>query len=206
MSNIANILQQIKLFSTLTKEELHELGTDATISTYDKHSIIFTQGEISEYLMIVIDGVVSVYKHDSKGNEVVIGYFNKYALLAESASLRKTLLPSTARFQTNGAILKIPLHRFEKFLLSHANVSYAMIQSLLEKMELLQQNIHFTLAASAKDKVLHFYEKNPKLALDLKQYEIASTLGMTAETFSRNISLLLKEKKLIRTTLGYKVS
>jgi CRP/FNR family transcriptional regulator len=155
--------------------------------------------------MILIDGVVSIYKHDSKGNEVVIGYFNKYALLAEAAVLRKSPLPSSARFQTDGSILKISLDGFENFLLSHSKLAYEIIQSLLEKIDLLQQNIHFNLAATSKEKVLNFYQKNPKLALDLKQYEIASILGMTPETLSRNISKLLKEEKLVQTAAGYKV-
>ena len=203
--NIINILKQIDLFSSLNEKELSELASVAHISHYHKDAIVFTQGETSPHVMILIDGVVSIYKHDSKGNEVVIGYFNRYALLAEAATLRRTPLPSSARFHTDGSILKISLEGFEKFLLSHSKLSYAIIQSLLEKIDLLQQNIHFNLAATSKEKVFNFYQKNPKLALDLKQYEIASILGMTAETLSRNISKLLKEEKLVQTAAGYKV-
>ncbi|WP_373029950.1 Crp/Fnr family transcriptional regulator [Sulfurovum sp.] len=203
--NIIDILKQINLFSSLSEKELSELAIVAHISHYHKDSIVFTQGEMSENLMILIDGVVSVYKHDSKGNEVVIGYFNRYSLLAEAAILRKIPIPSSARFQTDGSILKISLDGFERFLLSHSRLSYEMIQSLLEKIDLLQQNIHFNLAATSKEKILNFYQKNPKLALDLKQYEIASILSITAETLSRNLSKLVNEKKLVQTATGYKV-
>jgi CRP/FNR family transcriptional regulator len=203
--NITDILKQINLFASLNDKELSELATVSHISHYHQGSIIFTQGEMSKNLMILINGVVSIYKHDSKGNEVVIGYFNKYALLAEAAVLRKTPLPSSATFQTNGSILKISLDGFENFLLSHSKLAYEIIQSLLEKIDLLQQNIHFNLAATSKEKVLNFYQKNPKLALDLKQYEIASILSMTPETLSRNISKLLKEEKLIQASAGYKI-
>ncbi len=203
--NITDILKQITLFSSLSEDELSELATVTHISDYDKDSIVFTQGEMSDNVMILIDGVVSIYKHDSKGNEVVIGYFNRYALLAEAATLRKTPLPSSARFQTDGSLLKISLDGFESFLLSHSGLAYEIIQSLLAKIDLLQQNIHFNLAATSKEKVLNFYQKNPKLALDLKQYEIASILSMTPETLSRNISKLLKEEKLIQASTGYKI-
>jgi CRP/FNR family transcriptional regulator len=203
--NIIDILKQIKLFSSLSEKELSELAMVAHISHYPKESIVFTQGEMSKNVMILIDGVVSVYKHDSKGNEIVIGYFNRYALLAEAATLRNTPLPSSARFQTDGSLIKISLDGFERFLLSHSKLSYEIIQSLLEKIDLLQQNIHFNLAATSKEKVLNFYQKNPKLALDLKQYEIASILSMTPETLSRNISKLLKEEKLIQASAGYKI-
>lgn len=58
------------------------------------------------------------------------------------------------------------------------------------------------IASSAKEKVLYFYEKNNYLKL--KKYEIASLLGITAETFSRNIKNLIEEGKLERTDDGYK--
>jgi len=204
-TNVLDTLKNIPLFGSLDEKELSELAKISYISSYDQNSILFVQGDTLQYLMILIEGVVSIYKHDSKGNEVVIGYFNRYALLAEAATLRKIPLPATARFQTNGAILKIPLESFETFLHNHPGLSYEIIKSLLEKMDLLQQNIQFNLAASSKEKVLNFYQKNPKLALDLKKYEIASILGMTPETLSRNISKLQKEGELVQTTLGYKV-
>ena len=84
-----------------------------------------------------------------------------------------------------------------------SHVSYVIIESLLEKIQLLQNNIHLNIEPSAKEKILSFYEKNNKLSADLKQYEIASLLGMTPETFSRNIKQLIKDNKLIKTKSGY---
>ncbi|HFS85000.1 MAG TPA: cyclic nucleotide-binding domain-containing protein, partial [Epsilonproteobacteria bacterium] len=86
------VLQQIQIFSSLQRDEMKTLESYSTLSTYQKGEYLFLQGDRSQHLMILIDGVVSIYKHDSKGNEVVIGYFNRYALLAEAATLRKTPL------------------------------------------------------------------------------------------------------------------
>ena len=79
------------------------------------------------------------------------------------------------------------------------------IQSLLEKVDLLQQNIHLNIASTATEKILQLYKQNPALTLDLKQYEIATLLGMTAETFSRNLRKLVKEEKLMKVRTGYKI-
>ena len=76
----------------------------------------------------------------------------------------------------------------------------------LHLFDLLQQNIHFNIASSSKEKILHFYTQNSNLSLDLKQYEIASVLGMTAETFSRNVAKLVKEGKLVKVATGYKTA
>ena len=146
-----------------------------------------------------------VFKHDDKGNEIVIGYFSRYSLLAEAATLRHTPLPSSAKFQTNGKLIKIKIEAFETLFLSHPNISYAIIQSLLKKVELLQQNTHLNTASTTTAKILQLYTQSPTLALDLKQYETATLLGMTSETFSRNLRKLVKDSKLMKVSTGYKI-
>jgi CRP/FNR family transcriptional regulator len=199
------ILKEVAMFSSLQNEELTALAKISHIHVYKEAETLFMQGDVSESIILLIDGVVSIFKHDDKGNEIVISYFNRYALLAEAATLRHTPLPSSARFQTDGKIIKIDLNAFETLFMSHPNISYAIIQSLLEKVDLLQQNIHLNIASTSTEKILQFYSENPKLALDLKQYEIATLLSMTAETFSRNLRKLVKEHKLEKITTGYKV-
>lgn len=202
---IKTIFKNVSMFSSLEEKELFALERISQIYEYKENETLFVQGDVSDSLLLLIDGVVSVFKHDNKGNEIVIGYFNKYALLAEAATLRHTPLPSSARFQTDGKLIKIDVKEFETLFMSHPNISYAIIQSLLEKVDLLQQNIHLNIASTSREKVLQFYKQNPKLALDLKQYEIATLLSMTAETFSRNLKKLVEENKIIKISTGYKV-
>lgn len=202
---INEILKEVSMFSSLEDEELKALIKISHIHRYKKDAVLFMQGDVSDSLMLLVDGVVSVFKHDKKGNEIVIGYFNRHSLIAEAATLRRSPLPSSSAFKTDGAIIKIDLEKFEKIFMAHPNISYEIIQSLLLKIDLLQQNIHFNIAPTSAGKILHFYKENPTLSMDLKKYEIASLLGMTAETFSRNITKLLKEKKLMKTAIGYSI-
>lgn len=200
------ILQEVSIFTSLGEDELTALEKISHIQEYKEGDVLFVAGDVSTVLMLLIEGVVSVFKHDDKGNEIVIGYFNRYALLAEAATLRHTPLPSSARFQTDGRLIKIDIEAFETLFISHPNISYAIIQSLLEKVDLLQQNIHLNIASTTTEKILQLYTQNPTLTLDLKQYEIATLLGMTAETFSRNLRKLVKEKKLLKVSTGYKIA
>lgn len=203
---INETLKEVSMFSSLEEEELKALEDISQIVNYKEGENLFVEGETSDVLMLLIEGVVSVFKHDDKGNEIVIGYFKRYELLAEAATLRHTPLPSSARFETEGKLIKIDIGSFENLFMSHPNISYAIIQSLLKKVDLLQQNIHLNIATTSIDKVFRFYKENPTLSLDLKQYEIASLLGMTAETFSRNLRKLIKEKKLMKVSTGYKIA
>lgn len=202
---VFNIVNKIGIFNSLSSEELMKLSNISTIKHYNAGDTLFLQGDTSKHILILIDGIVSIYKHNNKGDEIVIGYFHRYALLAEAATLKHTPLPSTAKFHSNGAVLRIPLEEFEELLLIYPHFSQCIIMSLLDKVELLQQNIHFNLASSSKGKVLNFYSKNSKLVADLKRYEIASILGITPETLSRITNQLIKEKKLVLVNSKYKV-
>ena len=202
---MTDILKEVYLFSFMNEEELAELSKISSIHHYDKDALLFIQGEESDALFVLLEGLVSVYKHDDKGNEIIIGFFKPYSLIAEPAILKRLPFPSTAMFKKDGAVIKIELDAFEKNFLTNPKVSYEIIQSLLNKIQLLQQNIHFNIASTAKEKILHFYKQNPSLGLELKKYEISALLGMSAETFSRNTKQLIKEDKLQKLDKVYKV-
>jgi len=202
---ISEILKEVEMFKELSKQELEALANISHLHNYRKGTMLFMEGDVLDSLILLVDGVVSIFKHDNKGNEIIIGYFTPYSLLAEPATLRKTPLPSSSSFKSDGTIIKINLEKFEKFFMLHPHISYAIIQSLLKKIDLLQQNIHFNIASTSIEKILQFYTKNPQLSLDLKKYEIASILGITSETFSRNITKLLKDNRLEKVDNGYKI-
>jgi len=203
---ISQILKETYLFSFMNEDELAALTKISSLANYEKNSLLFMEGERSEYLFVLIEGLVSVYKHDDKGNEIVIAFFKPFSMIAEPAILKGLPFPSTAMFKSEGTIIKIRVDAFIKDFIRNPRISYEIIQSLLNKIQLLQQNIHFNIASTAKEKILHFYKKNPSLGLELKKYEIAALLGMTAETLSRNIKTLLKENKLEVSAKAYKVT
>ncbi len=205
-SSLSDILKQIYLFSSMEEEELERLTQICSIHHHKKGSYLFMQGETSEHLLILLEGVVSVFKHDEKGNEILIGLFQPFSLLAEPAILKGVPFPSTAMFKTDGAVVKIELEQFRTLFLRNPHISYEIIQSLLDKIQLLQHNIHLNIASSAKEKIIYFYQKNQDVAVSLKNYEIASLLSMTPETFSRNVKVLCQEGRLFKTEQGYTVS
>lgn len=202
-NRLFTILKEIYLFSRMDDEELERLTKICSIHKYEKDTCLFMKGDTSDHLLILIEGIVSVFKHDNKGNEIIIGLFRPYSLLAEPAILKGIPFPSTAVFKSKGAVIKVKLDIFKEKFLRDPHISYEVIQSLLGKIQLLQHNIHLNIASSAKEKILHFYQQNGRLDSELKNYEIASILGMTAETFSRNLKQLQNEGKIEKTGSGY---
>ncbi len=186
-------LKEIYIFSSLDDKKLSRLVEISHEEKLNKGCILFYAGDLSNYIYVLIEGLIQVYKHDDQGNEVIIGIFNKPSLIAEAATLQGVPLPSTAICKNETKLIKIKLEEFRNEFLSDINIANEIINSLLGKIQLLQQNIHLNLASNAKDKILNFYTKHQKFAKQLKQYEIANILSISQETLSRNLKQLIKE-------------
>lgn len=202
---IEKTLKNIELFKSLSDNQIQRLIEISTLEKCDKDYILFHQGDTSKYLYILIDGIVNIYKSDDLGNPIIIGIFSEPSLLGEAATLQQISFPSTAICKTDVTILKIDINHFINEFLNDINIAKQIIYSLLGKVQLLQQNIHNNIAPTASDKILNFYKYNHQFAQTLKQYEIAALLGVTPETFSRNIKQLLKKGNLIKEGKNYKV-
>ena len=62
-------LKDIPLFSLLNEKELLELQSQMLIHHYDRGSVVFYEGDESEYLHILLDGTVRIYKTSPKGKQ-----------------------------------------------------------------------------------------------------------------------------------------
>jgi len=184
------------LFSSLRTDQFDKLLDLSYIESHQKNSVVFHAGEFSEYLYLILEGEVNIHKHDDNANSITIGIFKENNLIGEAASLLHIPFPSSAIFISDGQIMKIKTKDFEENFMNDISVSNSIVTSLLKKIQLLQQNIHLNIGLNAKDKIMDFYLKNTDLRKKIKQYEIANILSMTPETFSRNLKLLVKEKKL----------
>jgi CRP-like cAMP-binding protein len=59
--SIATILKEVSMFSSLADSELDALEHISHISEYAEGSSLFLQGEVSDSLMLLVDGVVSIF-------------------------------------------------------------------------------------------------------------------------------------------------
>lgn len=204
-TKLKTILKEISLFKGLDDSKLEELVSISKVKEYRKDNTIFYEGEESHSLIVLAEGTVRICKHNSKGDKINIGIFKPYSLVAEAATLKHTSFPATAYCEDDVKIVYIELETFSEKFIADPSVSYMIIDSLLEKIRMIETNIEINIASNAKDKILSYYERSQTLNLGLKNYEIASLLGMSPETFSRNLKKLEKDALILKSDTGYKV-
>ncbi len=175
---------EIQLFSKLSEANLDKLRDQAIVKSLTKESIVFYEGDKSDYIYAVLEGTVKLYKTSPKGTQVQINRFEAPAVIGEYACFEKAPFPATCEFVTEGKIAKIPAsYIFE--LLREEDFALEMIKSLTSKVMILSALVHKETIFSSEAKVAKMLLDNEEIFYKLKHNEIAAILNITPETLSR---------------------
>ena len=185
-------LQSIPLFSKLNEAHLAELQSQMHIHQYEKDSIVFYEGDESEYLHILLDGVVRLYKTSPKGTQVHMHNFAAPEIIALFAAFEKIPFPATCEFLGEGTVGLLPLEKIYNCM-ENVDFSISLISSLSKRMKLLADLLHKETIFTTEAKIADLLLNNASIFARLKNNEIASILNMTPETLSRILTKMKKE-------------
>ena len=185
-------LQDIPMFSALGDSYIKELKNSIHIKHYTKDSIVFYEGDKSEYMYILLEGSVKLYKTSPKGSQIQINRFSAPSLIAEFACFEKEPFPASCEFVTDGIIGLLHFDKLYEYL-NQADFSLELIKSLTGKVMILSALVHKETILSSEAKVADLMIKKIAIFNRLKNNEIASILNLTPETFSRILTKFKKE-------------
>ena len=185
-------LKDIPLFSSLAKEHIEELKDTIHIRRYTKKSILFYEGDHGEYLYILLEGKVKLYKTSPKGTQIQINRLLAPNLIGEFACFEKENFPATCEFITDGAVGLLNFDKLYEYL-NNATFSLEIIKSLTRKVLLLSSLVHQETILSSEAKVADLLIKKEAIFNRLKNNEIAAILNISPETFSRILAKFKKE-------------
>jgi CRP-like cAMP-binding protein len=198
-----NRLREIPLFASLDGETFAQLAEMARLRDYRKGEVLFFEGEEPSALIILTKGVLKLYKTSAQHKEVVLHRFTPVSLIAEAALLHRTPYPASATFETDGEVVLIDAEAFETLFLGNPKLSRLLILSLTKKIKTLESLVERSLIMDAGERVLSLIENSPELFKTMRHYEMANSLNITPETFSRMIKKLLSEGKIRKEGSGY---
>ncbi|WP_228135662.1 Crp/Fnr family transcriptional regulator [Halarcobacter anaerophilus] len=188
-----NDLKDYYFFSSLNDKELKKLKEISFSKKFSKGDILFYKDEKSKYLHLLSKGVVKVYKHDFKDNEIVIHHINAISFIAEIANYEEIPFPANCSFETQGEVIFIDYEKFKEEFLYKKEIAMLFIKSLSQKIIYLEKFINSSVSVDVAAKVAKFIYDNEKSLDSIKQLKIAEILNIREETLSRKISALVKK-------------
>jgi CRP/FNR family transcriptional regulator len=197
-------LREISFFENLSSKELELLGSISRKREFKKGEILFYEKDKPKYLSLLSEGVLKVYKSDSKNNEIVIHRFFKKSLIAEMAVMEGIEYPASAMFESDGTVIEIDFEKFKDNFLSNPEVSFNFFKSLSKKIKYLEDVIALNIVLDATTRTAKYICENED-ALRIKNNQLASYLHMTPETLSRILKKFTKLGFLEKKSTTYTV-
>lgn len=198
-------LKEFYFFSMLNDEEIKELEEISIFKKYSKNEILFYSGDDSKYLYLLTSGVVKLYKHDYRDNEIVIHNINAPSFIAEIVNYEEQSFPANCSFETESEVVMIDYKKFRDRFLHKKEVSTLFIKSLSKKIKHLENFIHTNMTIDINAKVAKFLYDNEQSLDSLKQVKIAEMLNIREETLSRKIAKLIKDGIIMKEKRNIKI-
>ncbi len=180
-------LQKCYFFNNLSEQDIRELERISKKVSYTKGSILFYEKEPADTLILLIEGVIKIYKTDLKNNEVIMRRFRAPSLVAEMATFEEIPFPASASFDTDGTVIIIDFQRFKEQFMDKPGVSSSIIKSLSRKIKNLEEVIDLNIVLDTTARLAKYLYEHEAILDELKNYQIAEDLHMTPETLSRTL-------------------
>ena len=191
------MLERIPYFKALSAAQIDRLEQISIHKSYKKGEILFFEGERSQYLLILLKGILKIYKTSARGREIHMREIRPISLVAEMVNFEETSYPASGVFSTNGEVLKIDYEKFKNEFMSDPKICLELLKSMSEKIRALNAVFDNQVVLSCDGKIAKFISENFDIFMSTKYTRIAKILNVTPETFSRTITKFKKSGALI---------
>lgn len=178
-------------FPMLEKELIHELLGVADIKTLAAGEVLIRTGQNIRSTLLVLDGLIKIYREDEEGNEFFMYYLDAgkacaISLVCALGQERSELMAKAIQAST---VLSIPVDVVNEWMGKYKSWAQYAVSSYRERFEELLQTIDH-IAFRNMDERLVFYLKRHQAQLktnkvDLPFTEIAQDLNSSREVVSR---------------------
>ena len=196
-------------FRRLQPDDRRRLAEVARAHSYPKGSVIFSEGEPSDFFITIVTGRVKVYKATPAGKEVILEIFGPGDPLGATAAYEGRPFPASAVALEDTQCVLIPRGGFFALLEQHPSLVRGLLTGLTHRLVELTTRIADLSGARVEARFARLFLKLAKdigrpggggtlIPLPLSRQELADMTGTTIETCIRIMSRWGKEN-IVRT-------
>lgn len=215
VSEIIHDLRTFPCLSGLKNEDLAAMGEQAHIRTFQKHGILFREGDTANFIFIVKTGRIKLFKTSPEGRELSIKILRPSEYFCCAPLYLDGKYSVSAMATEDSAVVMIPSKDFKEIIgVSVSEIGLRIIRGLCSKIKylsVLAENLSFKdVEQRILTALLHLSEeKAPKeniVSLSVSHQDIASMTGTVREVVSRIMSRLKKEGIIVDSNAkGFKI-
>ena len=134
VKTIGKFLSKIELFNELSEKEISLIGKTAEIKNFKKNTNIFKENNPREYLYIIYQGQVELYKTTPFGDEKRLSIFGRYDFLAEGSLLDDSPHSTSSRALKRTTTIRFSRENFSAFVRKYPDVGLKIIARIAKVM------------------------------------------------------------------------
>jgi CRP-like cAMP-binding protein len=219
MKALTGMLSSVKIFSTLTPEDLQSLAASARVRSYHTNDPIVLQGDISNAMFVLISGCVKVYRTSERGVDVVLALLQAPECFGEMSFIDG--LPRSAGVTAieNTNVIELTADSVHQAVLNSPSLAWSLLTSVVLRFRdqngVLESLVTKDVAGRVADLFLRLSLNHGErwvtlddsvrtptepivIALSLSQSEIGKLIGATRERVSRIMAEMTREKIIAR--------
>ncbi|WP_026753079.1 response regulator [Sediminibacter sp. Hel_I_10] len=180
-------------------ESLHGLKAvfeaHGEVSSFQKNDVIYQEGQHSNTIYYVLEGIVKCYRFDENGKELITALQKKDHLFGYTSFSQNIPYRETATVISDAKTLSISKSELDSILSNHHALTLEVIQlltdDLIETKDQLLQMAYSSVQRKTAATILRFAEKintKPEDPIRISRNDLASVAGIATETLIRTMS------------------
>lgn len=189
---------KIPVFTNLDCAELEEVVQVINHRIYNKHDIIFNEGEPVDSFYFVNEGKIKLYKYNKDGKEQILHILSDGDFFGELNLFTEGEYKFNAETIEKTKVCSLTKENFRNIILRNPEISIKMMESLGERLSVIEnlaQNLSTNdidariayLLINLMDKYSETKEGVKIINLPLSREDMANYIGVTRETISRKL-------------------
>ena len=199
-------ITSVPVFQGMNETDLLLLHKVTRSKDFQKGEFIFREGEGSETLFIVKEGLIKLTKTSAEGKEQIVRLLFPGDFFGLFALLRNEKHYTNAEAIGKTVICSVDKKDFLKMMESHSEMSFRFLLALNDRLYEADESVGFLGLMEVEQRLaralLLFHDKmkakNGTFTLPISKKDLASFIGTTPETISRKL-LSFMSQNLINT-------
>ncbi|WP_225034638.1 response regulator [Winogradskyella sp. SM1960] len=199
--------ESLQTTTTTNEDELRTLSDlknffddNGSISSYEKNDVIYKEGQNSNYIYLILKGVVKCYKFDDKGKELTTAIHTEDDLFGYTSFTQNVPYRETAIAMKDVELAGVSKSELTAILEENHKVTLEVIQLLTEDItgvkDQLLQMAYSSVQRKTAATIIRFAEKlntKPNESIVISRNDLASVAGIATETLIRTMSAFKKD-------------
>jgi len=192
-------IRLVPIFKNLSSKEEEEVVMISSHQHLDKGSIIFKAGDNLSSLYVVHRGKIKITRYSEEGKEQVIRILSKGDFFGELALFNDDTVNTYAEAIEPTIVCLVDSHKLKEVMKDNPNLTFKMMNELslrLEKAEAMIEQSNLYDAKAKVSRLLLDLCSNNYVRFTTTKVNLASSIGITPETFSRKLKELVENKTI----------